>query len=241
MRAAWEQRADETARAFTWFAKYRSLPAEERSIVRLVSDDVGRQKNVGRTATTGAGLRRRLEKWSAKHDWQARVAAWDGRVDQRVQEEQLADAAAAAKRHGLIARVMLDATSLPVRLLLTELRERLADPVRAEELRREVGEVETFALLDRLERIAPGRSAMSIAEGERAAMAAYRIAARAEAEAAAHAAREAAMRGEPVTSEDMWLAINRVGAVASILDQVGGLKPDQAELGRWARERWPDA
>jgi hypothetical protein len=70
--AEWERRSDESAVAFSWFARYRSLLPTERSIARLVSD----ADTPGKQAT----LKRRIERWSARYEWRRRVESSRGTV-----------------------------------------------------------------------------------------------------------------------------------------------------------------
>lgn len=66
----WERQPTDTAKSWAAFVVYRDLPAGTRSLEEV------RQK-----LGNSSGYTRQLEKWSAAHNWVARVAAYDAHLD----------------------------------------------------------------------------------------------------------------------------------------------------------------
>lgn len=68
-RKPYERMDGESARAFGWFEKYRSLPPTERGLRRIPGYK--------------ASVRRQIERYSSKYEWVRRVDAWDDDVAER--------------------------------------------------------------------------------------------------------------------------------------------------------------
>ena len=79
---AWEQRADESAKAYAAFCKYRALPAAERSI-----DAAWKKYKEGTESITPGYFRA----WAAKNEWVARARAYDAYLDEQVRVRFEAD------------------------------------------------------------------------------------------------------------------------------------------------------
>jgi len=72
----WDQRPDETNKAYHRFCLYRDM-GPDRSLAKLVQK-LGKAKN----------YKVQLENWSVKHDWQDRVKAYDAHELERQREER---------------------------------------------------------------------------------------------------------------------------------------------------------
>jgi hypothetical protein len=231
-RAPWERLDGETPRAFAAFVSYRGLAPGERSLQRVISDITG----VGDNQATIRRRHGQVERWCSEHRWRDRAAAWDGHMDAHVRAAQLAAAARAAERTVAQLALQIQAATFAARVLA----ERIADG-EEEALRAELRELPVPALLQLAAASSRGLDRLvqeqRVAFGWRDEVTAEERRQRAEAD---RSAAEEAEHADPA-SVDWWAKYDRAGRVASILDQVGGLKPDQAELGRWARGGWPDA
>ena len=73
--ALWERRDKETSKAFAAFAAYRDQSALDRSI-RQAARDTG-------------GSEQQFSRWSLKHDWVERAAAYDDFLDGRKLEKNI--------------------------------------------------------------------------------------------------------------------------------------------------------
>jgi hypothetical protein len=80
----WEQRDDETARAYEAFALYRSL-GPERSCARV-------GQKLGKSSTI-------MDRWSARHEWVDRVRAYDAAVSREVVQDETEAMIRMNKRH----------------------------------------------------------------------------------------------------------------------------------------------
>lgn len=135
----WERLHDESAKAFQAFALYRDLGPRERSL-RRVAAELGRDRSL-------------IERWSVRHRWQDRVAAYDAEEDRRKLARRWKDIEEMSERHAKLALAVqaklarrlenLDPMELAprdlVQLLDTAVRvERLAFGVGTEHLRHEV-------------------------------------------------------------------------------------------------------
>lgn len=84
-RQPWERQRGEPSRAFRAFALYRDMGAERRSLRRLAEE-------------MGVSLRL-VSRWSRKHHWVERCAAWDDEVDRLAREEQTRAIAEMRRQH----------------------------------------------------------------------------------------------------------------------------------------------
>jgi len=89
--APWDRRPDESAPAFEAFAAYRDA-GRERSI-EAVSAALGKSGSL-------------LSRWSAKHGWVERVAAFDTEAARRAGKASLEDHAAVRARQAKQARIL---------------------------------------------------------------------------------------------------------------------------------------
>lgn len=90
--ATWGQRPDEGDKAFAAFKAYRN--AGIRRSLRRAACDVGKGKRL-------------MEKWSSRHGWQARVAAWDLEQQDLRRDARVQAISEAEERHGKLARALL--------------------------------------------------------------------------------------------------------------------------------------
>lgn len=94
----WEQQPDEGDKAFDAFRVYRDMSREERS-VRAVA------RAVNKSST-------QIGRWSSRHSWQKRIAAWNAEQDRREREaaeaQRIKDVLAMRKRHANLAVDMLE-------------------------------------------------------------------------------------------------------------------------------------
>ena len=93
MARPWNMRPDETSKAYQAFEVYRDLGAE-RSL-----------EKAHRQLTTGSPLDV-LKQWSSKHDWQARVRAFDEYVASRAADKAVESAATVRARQAQHARAI---------------------------------------------------------------------------------------------------------------------------------------
>jgi hypothetical protein len=227
MRAPWEQREDESATAFAWFARYRSLPPEERSLARLISDATG-----AASRTDGAPKvpqLSQLKRWSRRYDWQARTRAWDGAIDQRRQSAMLDAAVSASERHALQARLHIRAMTLPAVVLAERMRTSEGDAA----VRGELADMPADRLLELAERC--GRGLDRMLQAERDALGFRFQVVTAEATEKAAAARAAAMTGEP-DDGDLVAQMDRLAAVYAAMEEAGQPLPPI----EWRPEDRPD-
>lgn len=90
--ANWGQQPNEGEKAFAAFKVYRDL-GRSRSL-RLAAREVGKSKGL-------------LDKWSRKHGWVARCAAWDLESEAQAASKHAAAVLDATDRHGKLARAVL--------------------------------------------------------------------------------------------------------------------------------------
>jgi hypothetical protein len=119
-RQPWDVQEGETSKSYAAFAQYRDLPAEERSLSRVLSD------LTTRAATQPEHSRRRpdlgqLKRWSMKHGWRKRVLQYDLYRDQLKREALEDEAVTAARRQADRSEVAQRATMLPVIRLMRDL------------------------------------------------------------------------------------------------------------------------
>ena len=81
---AWEQQPKETPEAYEAFKVYRAMEPTDRSLAKV-------GKELGKSTAL-------MERWSAKHKWGERVAAWDAEADRQAAQKQLKDIANARVR-----------------------------------------------------------------------------------------------------------------------------------------------
>ncbi|MDO4281339.1 MAG: hypothetical protein Q4C56_06880 [Peptococcaceae bacterium] len=102
----WEQRPDETAKAFEAFCLYRDMAPAERSQANLV-------KRYGKSA-------RSVDVWSRRHAWVKRCEAWDGEQDRLAREAQLAQIVEMRKRHATLGADLLEKAAAALSALTAE-------------------------------------------------------------------------------------------------------------------------
>lgn len=93
MSRPWNMRPDESAKAYQAFEVYRDMGAD-RSL-----------ESMHRSGTVAAPLDT-LKKWSARHDWQARVRAFDEAAAAKASERALEDAATVRARQAQHAKAI---------------------------------------------------------------------------------------------------------------------------------------
>lgn len=93
-RAAWEKRADESAKAFHAFALYRDL-GPHRSLSKVARALV----ESGSAYKTTDAAETMLSRWSPKYRWVDRAEAYDMEVDARMREAREATMEVATRRH----------------------------------------------------------------------------------------------------------------------------------------------
>lgn len=134
----WERQPGETSTAFAAFRRYRDTPAKDRSIAKCVQEY---NKGKGR-ANVG-----QWERWSTKHNWVARVTAWEDEQDRVARTARLEEIVEMNRRHTQIAMAMIGKAAerlkglQPTELTPAELRQYFNDAVRLERLAR--GEAES--------------------------------------------------------------------------------------------------
>jgi hypothetical protein len=87
----WDRRKDESPEAFEAFVMYR---------------DMGSGRS---TAKVGKRLKKNkslMDRWSSKHDWVDRTAAWEEHLDRRVQKEAGQEHVEMNRRHRQIAKLL---------------------------------------------------------------------------------------------------------------------------------------
>lgn len=87
--APWERQLDESARAFAAFAAYRDQPRDRRN-QRAVAQALGKSATI-------------IHRWSARHGWVERVAAWDAEQDRVARAAQLRVIQEMHERHARLA------------------------------------------------------------------------------------------------------------------------------------------
>lgn len=87
----WNMRPDESAKAYQAFEAYRDMGAD-RSLARLSQDH-------GKSIAT-------VTEWSTRHDWQARVRAFDEAAAAKAADRALEDAAAVRARQAAHAKAI---------------------------------------------------------------------------------------------------------------------------------------
>ena len=122
----WERQQGESAKAFEAFAIYRDMP--QRSI-REVARQLGKSNTI-------------IARWSSNHEWQKRVAAWDGEQDRIAREAQIQEIKKMRKRHADLATAMLVKASKALKKIPE-------DDIKASDVSRMV---ETAAKLERISR-----------------------------------------------------------------------------------------
>ncbi len=105
-RNVWDKRASETARAYYVFTVYRDL-GNGRSLAKA-GREVGTHKTV-------------LERWSSKHEWVARVQAFDLHTEALRRQAFEAEHVRAAENHARQAAAALSVLQIPARALIEEL------------------------------------------------------------------------------------------------------------------------
>lgn len=95
---AWEQRADESAKAYAAFCKYRALPTAERSI-----DAAWKKYKEGTESITPGYFRA----WAAKNEWVARARAYDAYLDEQVRARFEADRLKQREQRQNVARALV--------------------------------------------------------------------------------------------------------------------------------------
>jgi hypothetical protein len=113
---SWNRQSTETAPAFQAFVLYRD-GGPDRSL-RGVAQALGKSRSL-------------MARWSARHEWAARVDAWDKAQDERLQATLTAKLEDLGLQHAEVLRTHLAAISLPA----LELARRMeADPSRLQHL-----------------------------------------------------------------------------------------------------------
>lgn len=91
MAQPWEMQSTDTPKSWEAFVVYRDM--EKRSLAK-VADKLGKSIKL-------------IERWSQKHNWVERVAAWDEEKDRLIRIELTKDIGAMRKRHADLAAAML--------------------------------------------------------------------------------------------------------------------------------------
>ena len=109
-REAWDRAEGESPEAFQAFALYRDLGVDGRSTAR-VARELGKTKQL-------------TDRWSGKHRWVVRAAAWDDHQDQLAQEELKRMGVQARMRHANVLHGTMQGLSAPAAELLRRLGEK---------------------------------------------------------------------------------------------------------------------
>ena len=91
MAQPWEMQESDTPKSWEAFVIYRDM--DKRTLEKV-------SKQLGKSAKL-------IERWSSKHKWQERVAAWDEEKDRLIRIELTKDIGAMRKRHADLANAML--------------------------------------------------------------------------------------------------------------------------------------
>lgn len=91
MAQPWEMQPSDTPKSWEAFVVYRDM--EKRSLAKVA-------------AKLGKSIKL-IERWSQKHNWVERVAAWDDEKDRLIRVELTKDIGAMRKRHADLAAAML--------------------------------------------------------------------------------------------------------------------------------------
>jgi hypothetical protein len=124
-RAPWERLDAETNQAWDGFSRYRDLPPGQRSLSRLASDMVTTDPtdplSKPQRKGTPRSVRTDLARWSSKHHWVDRVAAWDREQDRQRLEDNRHLNREMNERHLELAVAGLDLATKPVTALLQQI------------------------------------------------------------------------------------------------------------------------
>lgn len=105
----WDRHDNETGPAWEAFQAYRD--AGPGRTLKATTEATGR----------APATHRQLELWSSKHDWVARVAAWDRHVDQAVQARLAKDRVERAVKQADLGRALQGVASKGLRKLADQL------------------------------------------------------------------------------------------------------------------------
>ena len=110
--AAWERQTGESDESWEAFVLYRDMPAEGdgRRSTRAVARQLGKDRTL-------------IGRWSAGHEWQLRVQAFDREQDARRLAEQAQAFRRAARRQGRALEAAVTAVLQPVEAYLRKLHE----------------------------------------------------------------------------------------------------------------------
>lgn len=108
MAAPWERREGETDPAWAAFIAYRDMGLD-RSTAK-VSRQVGKNKGL-------------MDRWSSRHGWVERVAAWDAERDRVKREAELDETEAMGRRHAQQAQALLQVLTAPAVALIKRLQD----------------------------------------------------------------------------------------------------------------------
>lgn len=92
MAELWEMQPTDTVKSFEAFQVYRDL-GKTRSL-QQVAEKLSKSETI-------------IKRWSAKHNWQERIAAWEAEQDRLIRIELTKDIGAMRKRHADLANAML--------------------------------------------------------------------------------------------------------------------------------------
>lgn len=92
MAQPWEMQPTDTVKSFEAFQVYR---------------DMGKNRSIPKVAVELSKSQAIIKRWSAKHNWVERVAAWEEEQDRLIRIELTKDIGAMRKRHADIASAML--------------------------------------------------------------------------------------------------------------------------------------
>lgn len=106
----WDRRDTETAKAYNAFVVYRAL-GSGRSLAQAALELYGGSGKDGAKAGRPKNLST-VEKWSSRHDWPARAAAWDAYQDKIAQAAFTAENARRAREMAAQAQEGADAAFL---------------------------------------------------------------------------------------------------------------------------------
>ena len=92
MAEPWEMQPTDTVKSFEAFQVYRDL-GKTRSLPQ-VAEKLSKSETI-------------IKRWSAKHNWQERIAAWEAEQDRLIRIELTKDIGAMRKRHADLAEAIL--------------------------------------------------------------------------------------------------------------------------------------
>jgi hypothetical protein len=120
-RQPWDRLEAETGPAWHAFTLYRDLPAGERSLSRVASELVAGDPTATPPKPQRKGkvenVRTELARWSSRHEWVDRCAAYDRDADRRHLEAHREEAKAMNERHLAHAQACFEVIAMPIRAM----------------------------------------------------------------------------------------------------------------------------